>query len=253
MRCIWPEDATGVLDERALEELYSSPPDVRRWLAVNFVASVDGAVEIEGRSGGLSSAADQRVFRLGRELADVVLVGAGTAMAERFRGVRPDEVSADRRHRHGLEPIPPIAVVTTGASLPPDAPVVLDTVVPSYVITCATCPSELREAWTRAGARVVVAGDAAVDLGAALEVLAASGARRIGCEGGPRLCGALLHAGLVDELRLTISALLVAGHADRIVSGDALGPLSVRLASVVTDADNLMLRYLLSAEPRAAI
>lgn len=249
MRCIWPEDASRVLDDRALEELYRSPAGARRWMVANFVSSIDGAVEVDGRSRGLSSPADQRVFRLGRELADVVLVGAGTAMAEQFRGVRPEELSAERRRRHGLAPIPSIAVVTSGRTLPPDAPVVIDTLVPTYVITCATCPIELQEAWRCAGARIVVAGGDAVDLAEAIEVLSRFGARRIDCEGGPQLCGSLLSAGLIDELRVTVSPLLVSGNADRIVRGDALEPLRPRLASVVTDEDHLMLRYLLRPDP----
>jgi len=48
--------------------------------------------------------------------------------------------------------------------------------------------------------------------------------RRIDCEGGPRLIGALLAAGLVDELRLTISPMLVVGTAGRITNGPLIRP-----------------------------
>ena len=50
---------------------------------VNFVASTDGAVTVDGRSGGLGSDADRQVFGTLRELADVVLVGATRVSVKR--------------------------------------------------------------------------------------------------------------------------------------------------------------------------
>lgn len=244
MRRIWPGDDPHDVEDAELEQLYSYPAD-HRWLVVNFVSSVDGAVTLDGRSGGLSNPADRRVYELGGGLADVVLAGASTAIAERWRGIRPDERTAELRRRHGLAPIPPIAVVTTGRSLPPDAPVITDTLVPTIVVTANIAPPATRDAWTEAGASVVVAGEETVDLAAALDALAEHGLRRIDCEGGPRLFGSLLSAGLVDELRLTISPLLVSGAADRIAVGAGVDPAALRLASVLAEDDTLMLRYLL--------
>ena len=78
-----------VLDDTDLIRLYDFPPDLDRpWVKANFVSSVDGAVSLGGRSGGLSDTNDKKIFRLGRALADVVLVGANTAMIERYRPVR---------------------------------------------------------------------------------------------------------------------------------------------------------------------
>ncbi|WP_344314042.1 pyrimidine reductase family protein [Fodinicola feengrottensis] len=225
-----------------LERLYGYPPD-RRWLAINFVSSVDGAVAVNGRSAELSNAADRRVYRLGADLADVVLIGAGTAVAERYRGIRPDEIGVQRRRRHGLSEVPPVAVVTTGVSLPPDALVVTDVRVPTYVLTCASAPSDVRAAWAAAGAEVVLAGQDRVDLAAALAELEGRGLRRIAGEGGPHLFGSLLAAGLVDELRLTVSPKLVSGAAGRIAAGPPLSPAPVRLASTLTDGDTVLLRY----------
>ena len=52
--------------------------------AVNMIASVDGATAVEGRSGGLGRRRRPAVFHVLRSLADVVLVGAATARAERY-------------------------------------------------------------------------------------------------------------------------------------------------------------------------
>lgn len=244
MHRIWPPEHSGPVDDRELEALYDYPAQPT-WLAVNFVSSADGAVEIAGRSRGLSNPADRKVYPLGSDLADVILVGATTAITEEFRGVRPDEWMAELRRRHGLAPVPPIAVVTSGASLPVDAPVLTDVLTPTIVLTCEKAPAELRAAWAGAGADVVVAGTDQVDLAAAVDTLGARGLRRIHCDGGPHLFGAALAAGVVDELRLTISPLLVAGTAGRIAGGAGIDPAALRLDSVLAEGDTLLLRYLL--------
>lgn len=60
------------------------------------------------------------VFRLLRELADVVLVGAGTVRAEGYGPVLLDEVAQERRATRGQQPAPPIAVVTRSLLLGAD-------------------------------------------------------------------------------------------------------------------------------------
>lgn len=241
MRRIWPEHASGPVDEAELERLYGYPDD-SRWLAVNFVASADGAAEASGVSAGLSNTADQHVYKLGSDLADVALVGAGTAIAEGLHGVVPDETGRDRRLRHGLAPVPPIAVVT-GGSLPPDSPVLTDVQTPTIVITHAEAPPDRLDAWTAAGADVLVTGEEQADLAEAVHALEQRGLRRIHCDGGPRLFGALLRAGMVDELRLTISPLLTSGAAKRIAVGAGIDPEALHLESVLAEESTLMLRY----------
>jgi len=216
---IWPPAAAGTLDEADIERLYGYPPDTPKWVAVNFVSSVDGAVTIAGRSRGLTNSADRAVYPLGSNLSDLILVGAGTASIEEFTGIDPDDEQRELRARHGLAPVPPIAVVTSGNSLPPDAPVITDVRTPTIVITRAAAPTRLRDAWAAAGADVLVAGTETVDLAAAVARLADRGLGRIHCDGGPTLFGSLLRAGAVDELRLTISPLLVSGAAGRIACG----------------------------------
>jgi riboflavin biosynthesis pyrimidine reductase len=244
MRFIWPDAAPHDVDDDELERLYSYPADPR-WLAVNFVSSADGGIEIGGRSRGLSTPPDRRIYQLGSDLADVLLVGAGTAMAENWHGVHPDERTAERRRRHGLSTVPPMAIVTTGRALPADAPVITEALTPTIVVTGNMAPPSTRDAWAAAGADVIVAGDDTVDLPFAVDALVERGLGRIDCEGGPRLFGALLAAGIVDELRLTISPLLVSGAADRIAVGAGLEPTALHLQSVLAQDNTLMLRYLL--------
>ena len=66
-------------------------------LRANMVASADGAASLDGRSGGLSGPGDRMVFTVLRSLADLILVGAGTARAERYRPAHAAELWAGLR------------------------------------------------------------------------------------------------------------------------------------------------------------
>ncbi|MFC0540297.1 pyrimidine reductase family protein [Kutzneria chonburiensis] len=233
------------IDDTELERLYDYPSSLTRpWVQVNFVSSPDGAVTVGGKSHGLSGPADKKVFMLGRTLADVVLVGAGTAAIEGYAGVKSGEVRAAVRARLGLSPVPPIAVVTRRATVAPDSALITETVAPTIVLTCAAAPSSRLRELSDAGADVVVTGDDDVDLSVALAELDKRGLRRVSCEGGPHLFGGLIEAGLVDQLCLTVSPLLAGGDASRIAVGpQPASPRELDLESVLTDDSFLMLRY----------
>jgi riboflavin biosynthesis pyrimidine reductase len=233
------------VDDRALEDLYAYPPGlIRPFVQVNFVASADGAATVSGRSRGLSSPADKKVFALGRDLADVVLVGAGTALAEGYRGVKRTELRTSRRTRLGLSDIPPIAVVTGHGSVDPGSPLITDTAVPPIVFTSAASPPDWRKAVANAGADVVVAGDDRVHPAQALTALADRGLLRVCCEGGPTLFADLIAADAVDQLCLTVAPMLTGAGAVRVADGlPAAAPLSLSLESVLSDEGFLMLRY----------
>jgi 5-amino-6-(5-phosphoribosylamino)uracil reductase len=234
-----------VVEDTELEALYAYPDDLDRpWVQVNFVSSADGAVAVAGKSAGLSSPGDKRIFALGRDLADVILVGWGTAREEGYGGIKRTEVRARRRATLGLADVPPIAVVTGRASIDPDSRLITDTLVPPIIVTTASAPADRRAALAKAGADVLVAGDDKVDLRAALDGLNDRGLRRVCCEGGPTLFGELIAADLVDQLCLTVAPLLAGGREGRISMGPPPGaPTKLVLASVLAEDDFLMLRY----------
>jgi riboflavin biosynthesis pyrimidine reductase len=218
-------------DEVDLRSAYAV--SATRHLRANFVASLDGAATLDGKSAGLSSDADRALFHLLRSMADVVLVGAGTARGENYGGAKPVD---------GRQPAP-IAVVSRSLGFDLNARLFTDTVVPPIVITCAASPTELRDQLSTV-ADVVVAGDAEVDLSVALDELAGRGLAHVLCEGGPHLLGAVAAAGLLDELCLTLSPLVAGGNAGRIVAGylpDVVEPMQLR--HVLEEDGHLFLRY----------
>lgn len=66
-----------------------------------MIFSADGAAAFGGRAGPLSCPTDQRLLRILRGLADVVLVGAGTARAENYGPVKLSDAARARRHHEG--------------------------------------------------------------------------------------------------------------------------------------------------------
>ena len=248
MHTLWPLAAgepAAELTDTDLEQLYGYPAGLDRpWLQANFVTSADGAVTLADRSEGLSHPADKRIFSLGRDLADVVLVGAGTVEVEDYKGVKPTERRMSRRHRLGLSGVPPIAVVSGRCTVKPDAALFTRTEVAPIVITTEAAAPERKRALAEAGADLVVAGADEVDMPAALAELAARGLYRVNCEGGPHLLGSLLAADRVDQLCLTVAPLLAGPGPGRIAEGaPAEAPRHLRLASVLHEDGFCMFRY----------
>lgn len=211
------------LDDDALARAYAYPRELAGpWVRANFVSSVDGAVTgAGGVSEALGTPADHRVFGVLRELAEVIVVGAGTVRAENYGGAGTDAVRRQAHHRHGLGgdadgTAPPIAVVTASADLDPAARLFTESEVAPLIVTTGQAPADRVAALTEVGAEILVAGEAAVTPAGLLRVLADRGLHRVLVEGGPHLFGQLAEADLVDELCLTTSPQLTGGHGGRI-------------------------------------
>ena len=103
-----------------------------------------------------------------------------------------------------------------------DSPFFTAAITPPIVVTVAEAPAPERKKAADL-AEVIIAGERDVDLAFALGALAERGFARVLAEGGPSLNGQLAAAGLLDELCLTLSPLLVGGEAKRILAGPDLG------------------------------
>jgi riboflavin biosynthesis pyrimidine reductase len=239
---------------RALLPVVQEDVDIHAWYAqdwiqtgglrVNFISSVDGAATAQGLSRGLQTPGDNAVFAALRDLADVVVVGAGTARAEGYRGIELSRRRQELRRELGFAPSPPIAVISRSLDLDPAAELFARGSERTIVITRAAADSAARARLEQV-ADVVVAGDAEVDLPAARAALVDRGLTRMLNEGGPTLFADLQRAGLVDELCLTLAPKLVGPGGLRIVSGEQWdgGPADAQLAGVLEEDGALFLRY----------
>ncbi|MEU6812103.1 pyrimidine reductase family protein [Streptomyces sp. NPDC046831] len=244
-----PVDREWSLAELAAAYAYPEPGPGgggrRPWLRANMVATLDGAAQHEGHSQPISSAADMRVFGTLRALADVVVVGAETVRQEGYRPARARKEFAALRAGAGQGPAPAIAVVSASLELDFSLPLFTSPLVPTLILTGAAAAPDRVAAAEKAGAGVVVAGDGVgVDPARAVRALAERGHTRLLTEGGPRLLGQMVAAGVLDELCLTVSPMLTAGDAQRIAGGPRIAvPRRFALASLLEEDGFLFSRY----------
>jgi riboflavin biosynthesis pyrimidine reductase len=220
-------------------------------LYANFVETIDGVVAIPDaeRSNALvadDSPADRFLMGLLRATADVVLIGSGTMLASPTGRWRPAGVYPKAADAFAELGEPAVAVVSTGASLDANHPVLRQAVLLTTVRGAEQFAGVLPD--------VVAVNDGDwVDLRKAVAVLRERGHERILSEAGPTVFGSLLADALVDELFLTISPVLAGRHTVGrqlgLVEGVELLPQvrrGGRLVSVRRGGSHLFLRYWLS-------
>lgn len=214
---------------------YAYPSTTRPWLRSNFVATIDGRTQDpSGVSGSLGGEPDHRVFTILRSLADVVLVGAGTARVEGYGPIRPDDLDATVAQAR----VPRLALVSGRLDVP-DA-----LRVPGVLVVTTTSADQQRvEDLRAAGVEVLRHGDDAVDWPAVLADLADRGLGRILCEGGPGLHGTLLEQDLVDELCLTVAPVLTTGTGLGITASDQPLQRDFELGHAVAEDGVLLTRW----------
>ena len=267
LEVLWEAAGLPALDLPAeLAALYGGTLGFRRPRVVaNFVESLDGVVAIPSLSGSNKliaggSASDRFLMGLLRACADFLIVGSGTVAASP-RGRWTAEQAfppaagsfAELRRGLGKPPEPVVAVLTRSGEVDPDHPVFA---AGGQVLTTERGASRL--AGRLPDAQIVSVGER-LDPGAAVASLRARGGSLILSEGGPTAIAPFLEAGLIDELFLTVSPLLV-GRIDgdprlSLVEGSDLvpgGPPGAGLLGVRRNADHLFLRYELDTTLRTS-
>ncbi len=218
-------------------------PD-RPWLLLDMISSADGATHIDGTSGALGSEGDHVVFRAIRAVADVILVAAGTVRSENYRPVRATEAVRATRVARGQTPVARLAILSRHLDFDFDADLFTSDQPPLLLTTTEAPASAVRRA--EAITEVVRFDGDRVDMIAAVQALGQRGASIVLAEGGPTLNGQLHDAGLIDELCLTLSPLLVGTAAARVIDGAGLNLQHLSLDRVLEEDGWLFLRYVRS-------
>jgi len=177
----------------------------RPWVILKAGMTADGKVATKtGESRWVTCEAARSAVHLLRAKADAVVVGVGTVLADDPRlTARENPLSLPQ----------PLRVVVDSRCRTPLGARLLGEDGPVLVATAPGAPEERVEALRDAGAEVVPFGGEGGRV--ALDQLFAELGRR-GCnlalvEGGPRLAGALIEAGLVDEVRFFVAPMLFGG------------------------------------------
>jgi riboflavin biosynthesis pyrimidine reductase len=199
MRALLPAPVADV----DVHEFYAADWLARGGVRAVFVASADGAASAGGRSAGLQTEGDNVVFRAKRDLADVVLGGSATALAEGYAAVEPSSRRAEVRSRYGLPQPLVTAVLSRSLDLNPSSGLFASRqAARTIVLTCDAAPADRRTALAEV-ADIAVCGDDRVDPLLARVALEDRGLTRIQAEGGPRAFASQVAAGTVAELCLS--------------------------------------------------
>ncbi len=256
-----PDDAAGVrytvldsadsVDESRLSDFYAYPDDLKScWVRANMIASLDGGATADGKSGTLAGPGDRAVFTHMRQLADVILVGAGTVRTENYSGAQLPPAQRQARRRRGQAEVPPIAVVTNRGVLQRDAKIFTRTEVAPLILTSADAVADTRSRLGSVAEVLDASGPDPADVDAAtvLRILGERRLLRVLAEGGPQFLGVLIQQDLLDDLCLTVAPLLVGGEARRIATGPGQVHSRMRRSHLLTDeAGYLYARYVREA------
>ncbi len=197
------------------------------YVRVKLAASLDGRTALaSGESKWITGAAARADVQRLRARSSAILTGVGTVLADDpSLTVRDIEVSRQ-----------PLRVVVDGnLSMRADARLL---VLPgkTLVVTAAD-DADYAEPLLEAGAEVMVlaAGAGQVDLPLLMQDLATREVNELLVEAGATVCGALLEAGLVDELVLYLAPHLLGSSARGLFNFPALESMADRVALDITD------------------
>jgi diaminohydroxyphosphoribosylaminopyrimidine deaminase/5-amino-6-(5-phosphoribosylamino)uracil reductase len=235
----------GVLEREALElnpGFVSRMTRGRPWVAVKLAASLDGGTALPGGESRwiTGEAAREDVQRL-RARASAVMTGSGTVIA--------DDPRLDVR-LPGTERQPLRVVLDTRLRTPPGARILAP---PGQALILCSVEEPARAAALRsAGAEVLAVGASGggVDLKAALAALADRQVNELLVECGAGLAGALLAAGLVDELLLYLAPTLLGRGARPLADLEAPASMAGRLQFSIVERQDVGGDLLLRLRPR---
>lgn len=224
------ETAVGPLAEEAEvlnRGFFSRMSRGRPWVTVKLAASLDGRTAMaSGESRWISGeAARDEVHRLRAE-SSAVMTGVGTVLADAPRltpRLGPVERQPDR------------VVLDSALRTPPDA-LLLDGQGRVIIVGAANADPERRRALETAGAIVREAGAERPEPDRVLALLASEyDCNEVLVEAGPVLAGALLQAGLVDEIRLFMAPHLMGDAARGLFALPGLERMADRLPLEIVD------------------
>jgi len=193
------------------------------FVTLKMAVSLDGKIAARDGSSkwitGEPARADVQRLRAG---ADAVIVGAGTAAAD-----RPSLTVRDPRFAGAQAPIR--VVVDASGRVPADGPL-FDGTAPTLVATGPRAPKARMDAWAAAGADVAMLDEhdaGGVSLSQLLALLGKRDVQGVVVEGGAALAWSFVREDLVDKVVWYVAPVLVGGTAaPGALGGDGFAPIA---------------------------
>jgi len=232
LREVGIEAQSGLMQEAARElnrGFLSRMERGRPWVRVKLAMSLDGRTALaNGESKWITGEPARADVQRWRARSSAILTGAGTARADdpRLTVRLPDGQTG--------APVLRVALDAKLDALPAGAHL-LDGSAPTLVLHAPDAqPSDGRYAQTEL-AVIEPGSNGRLDLEAVIRLLAQKQVNELHVEAGPRLCGALFEAGLVDELLLYVAPILLGDGARTLLSLPPLENMTQRHALRVID------------------
>ena len=199
---------TGLMHEAARElnrGFFSRIERGRPWLRVKLAMSLDGRTALaNGESKWITGEPARADVQRWRARSSAIMTGSGSLVTDNPRlTVRSPELQ---------QSTPPLRVVLDRNLQTSQHAHVLDNAAPTLIVHAPGArPSH--KGFEQVECVAVAAPEGKLDLHALLRELAARGVNELQVEAGATLCGALFQRGLVDELLLYISPILLGDQA----------------------------------------
>ena len=239
------EVAGGVMEKECRElnpGFISRMERGRPWVVVKLAASLDGGTALPGgESRWITGEAARTDVQKLRARSSAVMTGSGTILSDDPRlDVRLPEATRQ----------PLRIVLDSQLRISPAARIIAPP--GKLLILCTTEDAGRAQALRAAGAEVVrvAAADGGVDLAAALAFLADRQINELLAECGAGLAGALLSAGLADELLLYLAPTLLGPGSRRLVDLPTPKSMADRLEFSITDRHDIGGDLLIRLRPR---
>ena len=234
----------------ARARLRHRPPTGRPFVYLNAALSADGKLAPpDRRFVPFGSARDHAHLYELRTTADAVLAGARTVDATAVTMTTGGAEYERRRLRLGLKRPLVRVIVTGGGTVNPAAEIFRHRTTPLILLTTGRTRPKQMVILRGLADEVQVFGDDQLDFAAALGWLRREwGVRRLLGEGGGEVNAALLAAGLVDEIHVTLCPVLFGGFkAPTLADGDGFATLAaaarLKLQARRRVGDEMLLTY----------
>jgi riboflavin-specific deaminase-like protein len=208
-------------DRAAHHKASSSAPGPLPFLLINMAITADGKIATANRAvSSFGSRRDREHLLELRATADAVMAGARTVDSNKVNlGPGPSRYRL-LRLRRGLAEFNLRIIVSRSGSVNPDAEVFRKRFSRIIVLTTRRATAERLGKLRAVADEVMICGAREINFDRALRWLRKTwGIRRLLCEGGGELNGALFRAGLVDELHLTVCPKIFGGRAAPTIAG----------------------------------
>jgi riboflavin-specific deaminase-like protein len=220
----------------------------RPFVTANFAMTWDGRISTRrGTPSDFSSPHDKRRLVEIRARCDAVLVSAKTVASDNMLIGLPDPALRTARAQRRQSPYPLRVLLTNSGRIDPSLRIFQSTFSPIVIFSTTRMPARLQS--TLAGKADLWLHDAAtVNLAGMMTTLRTEyGVKRLVCEGGAQVFRALLSAGLIDEIHLTLAPRIFGGRNAPTLTGMAADflPRSIetRLRSMEVVDGECFLRY----------